>query len=34
MNDFGNAVNFFQRGTDSVVPRNPRQIQRFQQKYF
>ena len=31
IDDFENAENFFQRETDSVVPRNPRQIYNFQQ---
>ena len=33
IDDFENAENFFQRETDSVVPRNPRQIYNFQKNF-
>ena len=33
IDDFENAENFFRRETDSVVPRNPRQIYKFQQNF-
>ena len=31
IDDFENAEHFFQRETDSVVPRNPRQVYNYQQ---